>query len=138
MRLGPMARAALCNTQGQPFRDMTAMNTSALSPDARMEDAKTERSIAYKAGHFKQWPVLKIIKPMPGTKPGQEYVFTRLGTLALKRKENIIVTGALRSREKPSSTGIWTQAVFNGYKKCYSANRRLFKNSNSVNVSGLI
>jgi DNA replication protein DnaC len=137
MRLGAMAELHLQHVKDNRLEDMTADEYLALLTDHEWEDRQNRKiDRLTKLANFKQWASLEDISYAQGRNLDKN-MFTRLGTLGfLKRKENIIVTGASGVGKSHLAQALGHQACIMGYKTMYSNTARLFKKFKLCKVDG--
>jgi DNA replication protein DnaC len=137
MRLGAMAELHLQHVKDNRLEDMTADEYLALLTDHEWEDRQNRKiDRLTKQANFKQWASLEDISYAQGRNLDKN-MFTRLGTLGfLKRKENIIVTGASGVGKSYLAQALGHQACIMGYKTMYCNTARLFKKLKLCKVDG--
>ncbi|MCM4171906.1 ATP-binding protein [Arenibacter sp. TNZ] len=137
MRLGAMAELHLQHVKDNRLEDMTADEYLALLTDHEWEDRQNRKiDRLTKQANFKQWASLEDISYAQGRNLDKN-MFTRLGTLGfLKRKENIIVTGASGVGKSHLAQALGHQACIMGYKTMYCNTARLFKKFKLCKVDG--
>lgn len=137
MRLGAMAELHLQHVKDNRLEDMTADEYLALLTDHEWEDRQNRKiDRLTKQANFKQWASLEDISYAQGRNLDKN-MFNRLGTLGfLKRKENIIVTGASGVGKSYLAQALGHQACIMGYKTIYCNTARLFKKLKLCKVDG--
>lgn len=137
MRLGAMAELHLQHVKDNRLEDMTADEYLALLTDHEWEDRQNRKiDRLTKQANFKQWASLEDISYAQGRNLDKN-MFTRLGTLGfLKRKENIIVTGASGVGKSYLAQALGHQACIMGYRTIYCNTARLFKKFKLCKVDG--
>lgn len=137
MRLGAMAELHLQHVKDNRLEDMTADEYLALLTDHEWEDRQNRKiDRLTKQANFKQWASLEDISYAQGRNLDKN-MFMRLGTLGfLKRKENIIVTGASGVGKSYLAQALGHQSCIMGYKTTYCNTARLFKKFKLCKVDG--
>lgn len=137
MRLRAMAELHLQHVKDNRLEDMTADEYLALLTDHEWEDRQNRKiDRLTKQANFKQWVSLEDISYAQGRNLDKN-MFMRLGTLGfLKRKENIIVTGASGVGKSYLAQALGHQSCIMGYKTIYCNTARLFKKFKLCKVDG--
>lgn len=137
MRLGAMAQMHLQHVRDNRLADMTADEYLALLTDHEWEDRQNRKiDRLFKQANFKQKASLVEINYAQGRNLDKN-MFTRLGTLDfIRRKENIILTGASGVGKSYLAQALGHQACMMGHKTIYSNTARLFKKLKLSKVDG--
>jgi DNA replication protein DnaC len=137
MRLGAMAQLHLQHLKDNRIENITADEYLALLTDHQWEDRqnrKIERLL--KQAGFKQQANLADINYTQNRNLDKN-MFTRLGTLDfIKRKENIILTGASGVGKSYLAQALGHQGCMMEYKTIYTSTARLFKKLKLSKVDG--
>jgi DNA replication protein DnaC len=137
MRLGAMAELHLQNIKNNQFNEMTPDEYLALLTDHEWEqryNQKIERLI--KQASFRQSATVAEVN-YAHQRNLDKNMFSRLATLDfLKKKENIIITGASGVGKSYMAQALGHQACINGKKVIYTITARLFTRLKLAKVDG--
>ncbi len=137
MRMTAMAELHLQHVKNNNFEELTPDEHLALLADHEWEarqNQKIERLL--KQAAFKQKASLEEVRFDPNRNLDKN-MFNRLATLEfIKKKENLIVTGASGVGKSYIAQAIGHQACFNGIKTLYANTARLFSRMKLAKVDG--
>ncbi|WP_321299935.1 IS21-like element helper ATPase IstB [Marinifilum fragile] len=137
MRIGAMAELHLQHVKNNGLQELTPDEYLALLTDHEWEsrqNQKIERLL--KQAAFRQKASVEEVHFEPARNLDRN-MFNRLGTLDfLKRKENLIITGASGVGKSYLAQALGHQACFNGLKTLYSNTARLFARMKLAKTDG--
>lgn len=128
MRLGAMAALHLQHIKDNRLEDITADEYLALLTDHEWENRQNKKiDRLFTLANFRQKASLAEINYAQNRNLDKN-MFARLGTLDfMKRKENVIITGASGVGKSYLAQALGHQACLMGHKTIYSNTARLFK-----------
>ena len=137
MRLGAMAQLHLQHIQENHLIEMTPDEYLALLTDHQWEDRQNRKvNRLFKQAKFRQKASIAEVDYASGRNLDKN-MFVRLATLDfIKRKENIIATGASGVGKSYLAQALGHQACLMEYKTIYASTARLLKNLKLSKVDG--
>lgn len=137
MRLGAMAELHLQQVKDNHLIEMTPDEYLAFLTDHEWEDRQNKKiNRLFKQAKFKQNASIADIE-YSAQRSLEKNMFMRLASLDfIKRKENIIITGAAGVGKSYIAQALGHQACVDGHKTIYTNTARLFKNFKLSKVDG--
>lgn len=137
MRLGAMAELHQQHVQENHLIDMTADEYLAILTDHEWEDRQNRKiNRLFKQANFKQKASIAEVD-YQSQRSLDKNMFSRLANLDfIKRKENIIITGASGLGKSYLAQALGHQACLLGYKTIYSNMAKLFSRLKLSKVDG--